>query len=152
MHNRLLPGRKLRATQLVALRFRALLYADSRAISAKDLGASLGCLLRVLALWQRQTQSNNEVIADGDLRDTLSIQTIDPLRSSSTLKVIVTELSEIVRAPTVHRALTRQDDRQAIPRDLVVEDVQLVDALDSVRRVELAKDATSPYEHLVVSR
>ena len=61
------------------------------------------------------------------------------------------KLSEIIVAPRVQCTLSSEDESHASFRDLEVDDVQFVDTLDSVRRIELPENAFAPHEQLLVS-
>lgn len=84
--------------------------------------------------------------------DALSIQAIDSLRRRPGFVIAVTQLSKGVVTPGVDSALASHDDGQAALGYLIVLNLQLLDALDSVGSVELAKDTTTPDKQLLVSR
>ena len=89
-------------------------------------------------------------MAKGDLGYSLCVECINSLWRCSLLVVSVAQLTKVIVAPGEKGPLSCQDDSDACLRNLEVEDVELVHALHSVRRIEFAEDALAPDEQLLI--
>ena len=109
-------------------------------------------MLLILSCWHRKTEGDNELVPYLDLGKAFAIESVYSFWSGTTLVVPVPQLSVVIGSPRIQGALSCKHQGQAALGDLKVEDVQLVDTLDSMRSVELTEDASAPDKELLVNR
>ena len=111
----------------------------------------LRCESCILVLWESEAQGYRKVVAQPDLGHPLAFKLSDSLRGLSRSEIPMAKLAHIVGAPGVAGACARDHACKAGPRDLEVMYIELLGALDAMRRVELAEGTLAPDAEKVAS-